>query len=345
MNEEKQEVRKESVEMETIESAPYEHNPMVPKLVSDRELLSMELPEIGWVIPEILPEGLTILAAKPKCGKSILSLGIALSVAAGSKALGAITATQGKVLYLSLEEGVRVTKQRLSQMTFSCCPRQELFFAYEWRRSDEGGLEALKEYLSENPDTRLVVIDTLARFRSLSPRGSNLYQKDYHEITSLKHIADDFGIALLVIHHLRKGQANDKVDLVSGSTGLTAAADNVYILTRSSAYSGVDAILHITGREMIETQIALAMDSETSTWHLLGYEDEFRMSQERREVLELLREEGEPMGLSAICTTLKKKRPVICKHLTRLTEDGLVVKVARGEYLASQPPERLRLVQ
>ena len=51
-------------------------------------LQKMEFPPINWVVPGVLPEGLTILAGKPKLGKSWLALDMALAVAAGGDVLG-----------------------------------------------------------------------------------------------------------------------------------------------------------------------------------------------------------------------------------------------------------------
>jgi RecA-family ATPase len=53
-------------------------------------LLARQLPPIQWAIPEILPEGLTLLAGKPKLGKSWLALAMALAVASGGVALSSV---------------------------------------------------------------------------------------------------------------------------------------------------------------------------------------------------------------------------------------------------------------
>ena len=60
---------------------------------------------------------------------------------------------------------------------------------------------------SEHPDTVLVIIDTLQN----DPwRGyDNTYANDYRDLSVLKHIADTHGIAILLIHHLRKELADD----------------------------------------------------------------------------------------------------------------------------------------
>ena len=56
--------------------------------VSATELMAIEFPKPRWIVPGIVPEGTTILAGKPKMGKSWLALGTSVAVAAGGVALG-----------------------------------------------------------------------------------------------------------------------------------------------------------------------------------------------------------------------------------------------------------------
>ena len=55
--------------------------PILDLLTAD-EILTAAWPEPVWAIPGLLPVGLTILAGRPKVGKSWLALQIALAVAA-----------------------------------------------------------------------------------------------------------------------------------------------------------------------------------------------------------------------------------------------------------------------
>ena len=78
--------------------------------------VSWELPPVRWTIPEILPEGLTLLAGKPKLGKSWLALSVALSIAAGGVALGTQPVAKGDVLYLALEDNARRLQSRARRL-------------------------------------------------------------------------------------------------------------------------------------------------------------------------------------------------------------------------------------
>lgn len=97
-------------------------------------------------------------------------------------------------------------------------------YATEWPRLEEGGTEALEQWLSDSPGARLVVVDTLAKIRKPA-RGQNVYAEDYTALESLLPLAARYGIAIVVVHHLRKGEAVDPQDEISGSTGLAGGVD------------------------------------------------------------------------------------------------------------------------
>jgi len=84
-------------------------------------------------------------------------------------------------------------------------------------------------------------------------------------------------VAILVVHHLRKMSADDPLDEISGSTGLTGGVDGILVLKCDRG--AADAYLHVTGRDIEEDQeYALHWDQEVAGWSLVGDADEFRLS-------------------------------------------------------------------
>ncbi len=63
-------------------------SPFAFRAISAIELQTKEFPPIKWVVPGILPEGLTLLCGKPKLGKSWLALDISQAVTQGGIVLG-----------------------------------------------------------------------------------------------------------------------------------------------------------------------------------------------------------------------------------------------------------------
>src|ERR687886_2979969 len=73
-----------------------------PEIFTALELMALELPPVRWAVPGIVPEGVTLLAGKPKLGKSWLTLGLGVATATGGVALGTKHVERGEVLYLLL---------------------------------------------------------------------------------------------------------------------------------------------------------------------------------------------------------------------------------------------------
>src|SRR5215216_6264751 len=126
------------------------------KTLTAAELLGLELPPIRWSVPGLVPEGVTLLAGKPKLGKSWMALGIGIAVSTGGVALGTRSVEQGDVLYMALEDNYRRLHKRLKKLFTGEVP-ERLHIATEWPRMDEGGSAALKRWLEAHPGARLIV--------------------------------------------------------------------------------------------------------------------------------------------------------------------------------------------
>lgn len=254
------------------------------------ELATMDLSEPKWAIPGIVCEGLTILAGGQKLGKSWLAFAIALAIAMGTKVLGKIDVLQGDVLYLALEDTKRRLKDRLLKLLQGEEAPSRLTIFTEWPAMDDIGLDWLQKWLESKPEARLIIIDTLKKVRPPRARNGNVYDEDYDFMGGLKALADEFGIAILVLHHVRKATAEDIFDMVSGSIGLTGAADATLVLTRDRGRQ--QGLLHLTGRDVEEQAkddaMALEWDVETGGWTLIGTAAEVALSEERRQIIELL---------------------------------------------------------
>jgi RecA-family ATPase len=308
------------------------------QIITDIDIMSTEYQPPCWIVPGLLPEGLMVLAGKPKIGKSMLSLNLSVSISTGGVALGQVSVEQKDVLYLALEDTPRRIQDRISPILKGSPPSGRLNFALSWPKMDGTGLEELDRWLDGRPDAGLVVIDTLARIRGSKRNGSTLYDADYDDICRIKSIADQHHITIVLVHHLRKAGADDILDLVSGSTGLTAAADTVAVLKRERARA--DAILYITGRDVEDKELALRFDDSSASFVLLGAAEEYRISKERQEILEQLRSAGGPAKLKDIAAALNKQSNNVHKLLGGLVDQGLVDQSDYGQYcLASRSGE------
>jgi hypothetical protein len=319
----------------------------MPEIFSLRNLLAWELPPVRWVVPEILPEGLTLLAGKPKLGKSWLALSLALSIAAGGVALGKQPVPQGDVLYLALEDNARRLQARTRQLLASMTEVPDgLDFALDWPRLTDGGLSHLEEYLRTHPNTRLVVIDTWAKVApKTDTRRCTQYEGDYDALTPLKKLAETYHVSILAVHHLRKTGASDVLDEITGSTGITGAVDGTLILKRERGQ--MDATLFVTGRDVErEQELALRFEAETAQWRLLGSAEEVGRTRARKEILDLLREpskQQEGLRPREIAGLLEKNYHSIRSLLAKMAEEGEVTRVS-NRFMA-HPLEPARAVR
>ena len=264
-------------------------------IMSAKQLWDKEFPDPKWAVPGVIPEGVSILAGKPKLGKSWLAYHLAIAVAAGGVALGKHTVEQGKALYLALEDGERRLQKRLKKLIPEGEPPDHLDLVTEWPRLDKGGTDALKRWLEAQDDARLVVVDTLKKVRPADSGRRNIYDVDYEALEPLLPLARDYGVAMLVVHHLRQMDADDPLDTISGSTGLTGGVDGAMVLKRERGRA--DAFLYVTHRDLEDDlELALGWDQLTATWASMGNAEEYRLSQERAAVIKVLRDVPEGMG-------------------------------------------------
>ena len=228
------------------------------------QLQSAPYSPVPFLVEGLLPEGLHILAGAPRIGKSWLALWLCLCISQG-QALWNFATTQGEALYLSLEDSYRRIQSRLFDLTEDA--PLTLHFAIMADTLKRGLEQQIEQFLTEHPTTKLVVIDTLQRVRGAGS-DSNLYANDYQDIGLLKKLADNQHIAILLIHHLRKLHDDDPMNMISGSTGLSGAADSTFVLQKSSRLANI-ASLHCTGRDILDRTLKLEFGEEDHVWKLL----------------------------------------------------------------------------
>lgn len=298
---------------------------------------------LEYAIPGIIPEGLGLLVAPPKAGKSWLVAALGLAAAAGGTALGSIRVTKRPVLYLALEDGDRRLQDRFRKIMGGqgLIPKGMCRITKAHPNMAPGiAAEFLTLYSDAKP---FIVIDTLAKVRP--PKGAeDSYQADYQFMSRYKNIVDEHpGATILFVHHSRKAEAVDFIDSVSGTAGLAGAADFTLVLRR--ARQSEDAVLEVTGRDVAEGAYALTA-KDGVLWQLdgadlsaasarVGERDAQRKLGDRSlDVLKLVTERAaadlstKAADLAAIGID-ENQRGVI---LNRLADGGYLTKTARGSF-------------
>jgi len=296
------------------------------------ELINLDIPEPEWLVNDYIPQGFTILAGKPKVGKSWLALGLAVAVGCGGKFLSNIDVSdsQGDVLYLALEDNLRRLKSRLITTLQDQDAPNSIYFHTDFPRASGGGLERIAEWITNSDNPKLIVIDTLQKFRNIGKAGGNIYAEDYTAVEGLKRLADQHNISVVVLHHQRKMGATDDLDTVSGSLGLTGAGDMTLILTKERMRA--DGVLKFFGRDIEETELALRFDNDICNWILLGKADDYRATKEQQAIIDALRESEEAMSPKEVAELLGKTANNMRVSMRRMANNGIIKLLERGKY-------------
>jgi hypothetical protein len=292
-----------------------------------RTLQARSYPEIKFIVPEIIPEGLSLLVGRPKIGKSWFALDIALSIAAGRVCLGDKEPEPGDVLYCALEDNERRLKNRIRKvLPGSSAWPERLTLSTKWRRLNAGGVQYIADWASHVARPRLVLLDTLANVRPISTQEG--YAQDYKALTDVHRIANDLGIGVVALHHQRKVDAEDPLDTVSGTLGIVGCADTTLIL--SSGKGG--KTLYVRGRDIEEAEHAVEFDAATCRWRILGSADDVRRSDTRKKILAALLEHADVMGPREIAEASRLPESVVKVRLADMLRDGEVLKRGHGKY-------------
>lgn len=229
-------------------------------------LMEQDFPPIRYVVKDLIPEGLTILAGPPKIGKSWLVLDIGLAVSCGQQALGSIATEQRPVLYLALEDGKRRLQSRLATLG-ATKPSANLTFITTAPSADIAATigEFFHAHAGRDP---VVFLDTWGKAVRPAVGGETTYERDYKVAGGLKALADAHpGSSIIVVHHTRKSERSDFVDAVSGTQGIAGAADTVLVLRR--ARGETTGTLSATSRDTKEGEYRINLDG-VGRWTLEG---------------------------------------------------------------------------
>jgi Bifunctional DNA primase/polymerase, N-terminal/AAA domain len=300
-------------------------------LITAKDLQAKTFAPVRIILPGLIPEGVTILAGKPKIGKSWFLLDVCMAVAGGRFVLGETKPVQGDVLYLALEDNQRRLKKRTDKiMQGAIIWPEPLEIHTEWRRVDQGGLDDIKEWCEAHPTRRLICIDTFVKIRPIAGRNEQAYGFDYRAIEGLQKLAGEYQVGIVLSHHLRKAASEDDVfDDVSGTLGLTGAADAIVIMKRHSGMVKV----YVRGRDIEEAEFAAEFNKDTCRWRLVGEADEVFRSQQRQAIVTALKEAKRPMSVSEImAATERRDRNSTEVLLHKMERAGEVKHVVRGQW-------------
>ena len=296
----------------------------------------VEIDEVGdgIVVEDWIDRGtVSMIAGRPKTGKSWLGLGMAIAVACGGSWLGYPT-VKGSVIYLALEDNEVRLKNRLEMLSLGSV-YDNLVLVTKIKRTALGGITQLMRLIDQVGDVSLVVIDTYQMFRSDISRNSMIYQEDYKSISEIKELAKMTKVAVVLIHHLRKYQmmeTDDIVERILGSTGIIGALDTIMVLDKPRM-SNIGNLLR-TGRDVGEMMFAVEFRPEDGTWKMLGSTEKYMNERTRDAIVDVFKKSKvDILSIYEIAEMTGIQRATVRKALSRMSDEGLIVRIDRGKYM------------
>lgn len=292
------------------------------------DLLSKKFDAPAWVIPNLLPVGLTILAAPPKTGKSLLALGLVLRVAYRT------TGRDRSGLYLSLDDpSERRMQTRVLDILDGRPLERGAHFTTSAMTLDSGLCVQLRAWLREHTDVHIIVLDALATVKARRS-GDDVFKSDYTGLKGLQELALDCGVAVLLVHHTRKMPGGeDWVNRISGTLGVAAMADALWLLERPRGSN--QERLFVTSRDAPDTTLEVPLDDLLEGEWLPSGADPVKETFLIDQVLAAIKDTG-PEGISAkaIAVALNMAPEQVKQQVRRLHQNGRIIRLRYGQYAA-----------
>lgn len=300
------------------------------------DLIALDIAPLRWIVPDLICEGTTVIAAPPKIGKSCLVYQAAVETAVGGELFGRRVAP-GSALYLALEDGARRGRDRLlAALAGRTMPRGRLEVRWAAPMIGKGLEDDIARWLDAHPDASIVGIDTLGKVRTRGDGRQNAYQADVDDLGRLQGLFRDRRVALLIVHHARKEVGDDFLASVSGTYGVTGSADTILVVRRKRLETF--GTLTVTGRDVADAEIPVEFDG--LTWHSApAVVSEGRF--ERAEVYELIRDRG-PLFPKAIADAIGKERTAVQHLVSEMAKAGAIARTGTG-YVVANPANVLTL--
>jgi hypothetical protein len=273
----------------------------------------------------LAPGALTLLAGRPKVGKSTLAFALLTRAVAGQPFLGRNTRATGVLLLSEEREGTLAEKARRWNLN----GRVHLLMRHQAHGHPWPDVVAEAVVYCLARSLGVLVVDTFDKWIGLRGDAENNAGSVIEVLEPLQQAAAS-GIAVLVIAHQRKS-LGDFGDAVRGSNALTGTVDIVAELERprsdALAGSGVRVLNAVSRFAATPTDLAIALTDDD--YEVRGDSLDAQAELERRRVTDAIETLGAPTRkeleeeTSLAPTSLRR-------HLDKLGEDGIIGSRGQG---------------
>ena len=305
------------------------------------DLLKKEFPAEDFFVEGLIFPGLTVLTGASKIGKSWAALQLVTALDQGGSFLGTLhTKKRCDVLYCALEDTPKRIQRRIRK-------QGPVTFNGSRLETKPRSPADLRAFLKANPQFRVVIVDTLQKFLGIN--DLNDYAQTVSGVSILKEIADSLSIAVIVIHHNRKGADldGDHIESALGSTGINATADATLTMRRRRGTA--EATLSVTGRDVEDMSYTLSWDKDICSWTVTD-SGTLRpaLSEAQQQIIDLLESEERNWTTAEIAEATGIQKYEVSRQAASLAAKRLIEKPIYGQwrkFASLQSPREMQTLQ
>jgi hypothetical protein len=294
-----------------------------------------------WLVDGLwTAEGVGLIGGAPKCCKTWLALDLAVSVASGTDAVGRFpVVTPGPVLLYGAEDAAAALRERLAAIAaareLSLAELDvRLILAASLRLDTERDRARLRRTI-ELHRPRLLLLDPLVRLHRIDENSAGEMSALLGELRALQRA---HGLALVLVHHLRKNGAGQDGQALRGSGDLHAWGDsNLYLRRRDgrlrlsiehrSAPAPEPCVLELTTEPVPHLRVLDAVPGEGPR----------AAADLAARIVELLTTRG-PLQREQLRAETRSRNATVGEALVRLRADGVIERCDDGFRLRAGTP-------
>lgn len=278
-------------------------------------------------------------AANPSCCKSFLALDLAVAVASGAPCLRRFAVpTTGRVLLFPAEDAHHVVQERIRGICGEAGVRFDTLDVHvitspELRLDRDADQRALRDTVAALKP-RLLILDPFVRLHRVDENASGEVAPI---LAFLRQLQREFHVAVLVVHHARKGAAHARAgQALRGSSEFHAWGDsNLYMRRQGDALTL--SVEHRAAPSCPPMQLELQARRGGTALQPLGPSTPPEQPQPQtpgERILDALRTATTPLSLRALCDACRGRTATLSEALKALTAAGKVIRSDDGYRLA-----------
>jgi RecA-family ATPase len=298
-----------------------------------------------WLVTDLWSEqAVGIIGGEPKCGKSFLALDLAVAVAAGTPCLRRFTVVHpGRVLLYPAEDALHIVRRRLDGICAAAgCHLAELDLHVITAPSLRLDLAVDRTSLDETVAQlrpRLLILDPFVRLHRID---ENISGEVAPLLAFLRELQRRHAIAVVVVHHARKGAANIRAgQALRGSSEFHAWGDSNLYLRRDSDDRIRLTVEHRAAAAIPSLTLELAQRARALALQPLqtGHEPDPTTAQPTsvdQRITDALAQSEQATPFSELRASCRVRTATLYQRLAAMTAAGLIVKSAAGYQIADR---------